>query len=276
MPWFPDFVAAVELARRDERAAGQADPVGQYLSAIERGDAGALESRWPGEVSIFDPHAGAIRDHQHLLEFVEQSQALLAEHHARIETVASTSTGGRAVVEYLAHVDRAVDQAGERIAWPVAVVAEFPDDRSVVFRIYCSQWQVFGLRPVRAPVLEATAVHPGGVVGSFLTALAVGDTGTAVDTFAPSGYLRDPLGRSHRGPDELRSFFTAGLRDGGIGLELCQTTDDGVRCAAEYNCVRWGSRALVPQAGMAVFERGDDGSLVAARFYDDVEPPSVA
>ena len=27
MPWFPDFVAAAELARRETRAAGQADPV---------------------------------------------------------------------------------------------------------------------------------------------------------------------------------------------------------------------------------------------------------
>jgi hypothetical protein len=29
MPWFPDFVGAVELAHRQTRAAGQADPVGQ-------------------------------------------------------------------------------------------------------------------------------------------------------------------------------------------------------------------------------------------------------
>ena len=28
MPWFPDFVGAVELARQQTRAAGQADPVG--------------------------------------------------------------------------------------------------------------------------------------------------------------------------------------------------------------------------------------------------------
>jgi hypothetical protein len=33
MPWFPDFANAVELVRRQTRAAGQADPVGQYLTA---------------------------------------------------------------------------------------------------------------------------------------------------------------------------------------------------------------------------------------------------
>jgi hypothetical protein len=52
MPWFPDFVGAVELARQQTRAAGQADPVGQYLAALNEGDAHTLETVWPGEVVI--------------------------------------------------------------------------------------------------------------------------------------------------------------------------------------------------------------------------------
>jgi hypothetical protein len=50
-------------------------------------------------------------------------------------------------------------------------------------------------------------------------------------------------------------------------------TDDGVRCALEYNCVRWGRYDLPPQAGIAIFERRPDGLLAAVRIYDDVEPP---
>ena len=50
-------------------------------------------------------------------------------------------------------------------------------------------------------------------------------------------------------------------------------TDDGVRCALEYNCVRWGSHDLQPQAGIGVYERGPDGPLAAARVYDHVEAP---
>ena len=50
-------------------------------------------------------------------------------------------------------------------------------------------------------------------------------------------------------------------------------TDDGVRCAMEYNCVRWGRHELPPQAGISVCERGQDGLLAAARVYDDIEPP---
>src|SRR5437899_8358554 len=48
MPWFPDFVGAVELARRQARAAGQADPVATYLTALSNGDSRALENVWPG------------------------------------------------------------------------------------------------------------------------------------------------------------------------------------------------------------------------------------
>jgi hypothetical protein len=59
---------------------------------------------------------------------------------------------------------------------------------------------------------------------------------------------------------------------GGIGVEHCAVTDDRVRCAVEYNCVRWGSHDLPPQAGLCVYERGP-GLLAAARAYDDVEPP---
>jgi hypothetical protein len=60
---------------------------------------------------------------------------------------------------------------------------------------------------------------------------------------------------------------------GGIGLQHCAVTDDGVRCALEYNCVRWGRHDLPPQTGIAVYERGPDGLLAAARVYDDVRSP---
>lgn len=61
MPWFPDFVGAVELARRQTRAAAQADPVGQYLTALNRRDTGIVEAVWPGKVVVYDPHATPAR-----------------------------------------------------------------------------------------------------------------------------------------------------------------------------------------------------------------------
>ena len=57
MPWFPEFANAMELARLQIRATGLADPVGQYLKALNQGDTHALETVWPGEVVIYDPRA---------------------------------------------------------------------------------------------------------------------------------------------------------------------------------------------------------------------------
>jgi ketosteroid isomerase-like protein len=272
MPWFPDFVSAVELARRQTRAAGQADPVGQYFTALNRGDTHLLETAWPGEVVVYDPRAGTIRGHKQLRRFVAQNKAWLADRRARIEIVASTSAGGRAVVELLAHLAG----EGRELAWPVAVVAESPDDLSVVFRTYCSQWPVDGRRHFRPPILPTGLAQPGDVVGRYQAALDAGDTDAIVNTFAPDGYYREAIGADagHRGAAELRSFFTRLFSaGGGIGLEHCAVTDDGARCALEYNCVRWGSHDLPPQAGICVHERGPDGLLAAARVYDDVEPP---
>jgi len=273
MPWFPDFVGAVDLVRRQTRAAGQADPVGQYVAALNRGDTHALEDVWQGDVVIYDPTAGEIRGHKQLRQFVRRSQFLLAERHARIETVTSTVSGNRAVVELLAHL--AYD--GRELAWPVAVVAESLDELSVMFRSYFSRRPIDGRHHVRRAILEPGAVHPGDVIGRYQAALAAGDIEAVVSTFAPDGYLREPIGPqfTHRGAAELRAFFRTCLSAGGIGLEHCAVTDDGMRCALEYNCVRWGGHDLPPQAGIIVYERSTDGLLAAARMYDDVEGPIV-
>jgi hypothetical protein len=272
MPWFPDFANAVELARRQTRADHRSDPVAGYVRALSSGDIHALETVWSGKVVVHDPRAGEVRGHRRLRRFVSESRSWLAEHHARTETVASTVVAGRAVVELLAHLS---GDAGE-LAWPVAVVAESPDDRSVVFRSYNSRWAITGRHEVRAPILEPALAHPDGVVACYQDALDAGDTEAIVSTFAANGYFREPASPqfTHRGAPELRSFFdlcfSAG---GGIGLQHCTVTDDGARCALEYNCVRWGSHELAPQAGIGVYERAPDGRLAAARIYDDVAPP---
>jgi ketosteroid isomerase-like protein len=272
MPWFPEFSSAVELARAQTRAADQADPVRQYFTALNDGDTRALEDVWPGEVVIYDPRAGEIRGHKQLRQFVRTNQSWMAERHVRTDMVAATCADGRAVVELLAHLEH----DGQDLVWPVAVVAESPNDRSVVFRTYCSQWPVDGRRHVRPPILEPRNASLGDVVTRYHTALDAGDADAIMRTFAPDGYLREFVGprSAHRGTDELRSYFircfSAG---GGIGLQHCAATDDGVRCVLEYNCVRWGNHELPPQAGLGVYERDPKGLLAAVRIYDDVDAP---
>jgi hypothetical protein len=121
---------------------------------------------------------------------------------------------------------------GAEVDWPVAVVAESANDRSVVFRTYCSRWPVDGARHVRPPILRAGANHPGDVVGTYQDALQVGDVDATVRVVAQDGYYRGPLGRAaiYRGTGELQSFFTECFEaGGGIDLEHCTVTDDARR-----------------------------------------------
>jgi limonene-1,2-epoxide hydrolase len=285
MPWLPEFVSAVELARVQTRADGRSDPVGQYVAALNSGDTHLLEDVWPAEVVVYDPRAGEVRGHRQLREFVKRSQGILADRAARIETLGSFAVPGRAVVELLAHLsprssigpagDPAGDPVGDQeVAWPIAIVAESTGDRSVVFRSYFSERPLDGQAHVRPPILPAGPEQPGGVVGQFQAALSAGDTDAVVGAFTPDGYFREPAGpgRVHRGSAELRSFFGARFGGGGgIDLEPCAVIDDGARCALEYNFVRRGDRELPPQAGIAVYELDPAGLLAAARGYDDVQ-----
>jgi hypothetical protein len=59
----------------------------------------------------------------------------------------------------------------------------------------------------------------------------------------------------------------------GIPLEHCAVVDDKRACALEYNVVWWGQTELPPEAGIAVYVRGESGKLAAARIYDDTDPP---
>ena len=273
MPWFPDFVGAVELARRQTRAEGEADPVGVYLDALNSGDLHALRNSWPGEVVVYDPHAGEVRGHRQLRQFVHRNQVWLAERHARIETVAATCVDGRAVVELLAHLT----DGGRETAWPVAVVAESPDDRSVVFRTYCSQ--LAGRPPPPHPAADPPARGTRSRATSSAATSPRCTPVTPTRSWAPSrrtGTSASPSERTlHRGAPELRAYFDRCFSAAAASAcEHCAITDDGARCVLEYNCVSWGRHTIAPQAGLAVYERGADGLLAAARLYDDLEAPA--
>jgi hypothetical protein len=160
-------------------------------------------------------------------------------------------------------------------------VADRNPDRTVkAIRVYHSLWPLTGEHRIRPPLLpEDPSLHAGGAPGDYQRALAEGAPEGILATFELDGYAQEPSGASYlyRGVEELREFYSHLFANGGgIGLEHCTLTDDGVRCAIEYNCVRWGATDIPPQAGVAVYERGGSGRLAAARIYDDVEPPAVS
>ena len=183
----------------------------QYFTALDAGDVRTLETAWPGDVVIYDPRAGEVRGHKELRRFVKRNQSRLAGLKTRSEPVASTTVGSRAVVELLAHLT--VD--GQPMSWPVAVVVESPDDRSVVFRTYCSQLPL-GREPARSgrryslPVLSSSGMSSAAIKPHSKPV-------TPTPSWTPSspdGYVREPIGphAEHRGTDELRAFYAGRCR----------------------------------------------------------------
>lgn len=223
---------------------------------------------------IQDPVRGLIRDVDQLAPFAAAEHDRLQQSYAVVTPVRDTRDNDRIVSE--ATLDL---RFGEPIQLPVALVGEHdPAGRlSGALRLYFSTWPVTRSHLVRPPLLRAVGELPlSEPIATYQRALAQGDLDTILAQFETDGYAREPSGGEflYRGTERLRQFYELLFGNGGgIELEHCTVTDDGVACALEYNCVRWGRAHLPPQAGVAVYERGSSGLLAAARIYDDIEPP---
>jgi SnoaL-like domain len=242
--------------------------------AADADDPERLLAAFPGGATIDDPRAGRVEGHAALKAYGASSAAWLGERKARARAVATTVGRTRSVGEF----DLELTHADSTFVLPVAVVVE-PDlgRRAASIRIYHSLWPLLGHHVLRPPLLgRDPAVAESDIVGAYQAALAAGDAQRIVATFEPDGCFREPAGPQYRVcgsaalDDFFGRFFSAG---GGILLEHCTVTEDGVRTALEFNAVKWGDTYLSPQAGIAVYERGPSGKIREARIYDDVQGP---
>jgi SnoaL-like protein len=241
-----------------------------YLALLLAGDSKAIAAAFSHEPSIDDPFAGAVHGADALARFVAERHAWLAARGAQLTPGPVTWVGGRTVVEAVLRLHH----DGRDIDLPIAVVGDdAPGGRVRALRVYHSFWPLEGHHRIRPPLLPAARnAHVDGFVADYQRALAAGDVDAIVATFEPDGYFREPSGEPyvHRGQAELRKFMTQILGAGGIGIEHASVTDDGIVCAIEFTAVRFGRKAITPQAGLAVYERAPSGRLRAARIYDDV------
>jgi len=274
------FTAPIAEARRAqaEEATSTNDAVPYYDGIMADEPDALVRSFAAGQPVLDDPRVGHIEGARALRAFAIGTAEWLRERDAMVENVALTRTPARTVEEVVLNL---LADDGGRVELPVAIVTDRNPDRTVkTIRVYHSMWPLTGEHRVRSPLLPADpTLHTEGTPGDYQRALAEGDLEGIVATFEPEGYAREPSGGAYlyRGAEALREVYAHGFANGGgIGLEHCTLTDDGVRCAIEYNCVQWGVTDIPPQAGVAVYERGSSGLLAAARIYDDVEPPSVS
>jgi hypothetical protein len=287
VPWQPELFSGPALAqmweRRAERDKRQAErdrrrdeklAAVPYFDGVMTGEIDALIGSFAGQPQLHDPVRGRVMGVPAFRRFVADTRTWLVDRDVRVETVNLIITPRRGVEELILHLDG--DDG--RIELPFALAADRDDDARIIeLRMYFSSRPLTGAHAIRPPLLQPDPdAHEPDVVGEYQRALASGDVEAVVAAFEPDGCMREPAGNAHMhcGSDRLRalyaSFFSNG---GGIPLERCAVTDDGRSCALEYNVVAWGRTRLPPQAGIAVYGRGDSGKLAVARVYDDTDPP---
>jgi hypothetical protein len=276
MPWLPELFSApvLEQIRRHAEADARAAAPVPYFAGVTSGETEALVQSFAGEPELHHPIRGRVKGRHAFERFVAETNAWLTARNAALGPVERIITPRRGIEETLLTLDG--DQG--RVELPIAIAADRDEDARIIeLRVYYDAWPLTGRHANRPPLLQPDPdLQPPDVVGEYQRALAAGDVEAAVAAFEHDAYVREPAGQAyvHRGRDELvalyERFFSNG---GGIPLEHCAVTDDGRSCALEYNVVRWGRTELPPEAGVAVYARGDTGKLASARIYDDADPP---
>jgi hypothetical protein len=240
-----------------------------YLSALANAEAEPLARRLGDRATVDDPIFGRKSGMPALGRYLEEVAVWLGKHSGAFEKVAFTVGSDRDVTEGTL----GLTFEGRRVTVPVAVVAERRREREIELRLYYSTRPIRGTHAVRSPLLpqdDEVIVPPP--VAAHLEALAKGNVEGIVASFEAGGSLRDATGQTHARGDGALGRFYERLCGGGPGYEVLKggRADDGRTCALEYTVVRARRQAVTPQAGLAVYERGESGLLRNLRVYDDV------
>ena len=274
MPFVPELFSAPALARLEDKWQRDKLVAVPYFDGLMAGEPDALVESFAAEPELHDPVRGRVKGARAFKAFVTEMNAWITRRNISVEDVGHVVTERRGFEEVVLHLD---GETG-RVALPIAIVADRQaDGRIEELRIYSSSWPVTGRHANRPPLLQPDPeLRASDVVAEYQRALAAGGLDAIVAAFEPHGYAREPAGGDyvHRGTDSLRSFYQQLFsNEGGIPLEHCALIDDERACALEYNVVRWGQTELPPEAGVAVYVRGQSGKLAAVRIYDDADPP---
>jgi hypothetical protein len=254
-----------------------------YMPALVSAQGEQLVRRLGERATVDDPIFGRTTGMPALARYLDEVASWLTKHNGAFDQLAFVTGSDRDVTE--GTLSLTFD--GRRVQVPLAVVAERRPEREVEMRLYYSTRPIKGTRAVRSPLLpQNDEVAVPMQVAAQLDALSRADTDGVLASFEDGATLRDAAGETHLktgdgGP--LRAFYEklcvvgggSGGKGGprGAGIEVLKgaRADDGRICALEYTVVRVHGKNVPPQAGLAVYERGETGLLRAVRVYEDVE-----
>ncbi len=244
-----------------------------YLPALVSSQTEQLMRRLGDRATVDDPIFGRATGIPALPRYLEEVAAWLKKHAAAFERLAFVTGSDRDVTE--GTLSLTFD--GRSVSIPVAIVAERRPEREVEVRLYYSTKPINGTNAVRSPLLpkdDEVAVPPP--IAAHLDAMSRGDVSGVVASFENGATLRDAAGTTHVKREDggpLRTFYENLLagdsQRGGVKVLKGARADDGSTCALEYTIVQVRGKDVAPQAGLAVYERGESGLLRAARIYED-------
>ncbi len=243
-----------------------------FYAALFDGDINDIRSMFVGEPFLNEPTKGPVQGKRAFDHFVRNYRQWMQRRNPRVDHIGSITGDNRTVEECILHLD----YKGESIDLPVAVIADLEGDKFTQIRIYHSMWPLFKHHSVRVPTLPVSdTLQVPPLIDQYMKCLSEGDAETIIGLFEKEAYVREPSGGEfkHTGLSAVSTFYKMALSNGGIPLEHCTCTYDGINCAVEYTINKWGNNDLPTQAGIAVYEKGSSGLLSAVRIYDDVKPP---
>jgi hypothetical protein len=251
-----------------------------YLPSLVAAQADQLVRRLGDRATVDDPIFGRTAGMPALARYLNEVAAWLGKHLGAFEQVAFVTGSDRDVTEGTL----SLTFEGRRVKVPVAIVAERRPEREVEMRLYYSTRPIKGTRAVRSPLLPKNdEVAVPVQVAAQLEALSRADIGAVIGSFENGATLRDAAGETYVKENDggpLRAYYericasSGGTVGGpGTGIEVLKgaRADDGRICALEYTVVRVRGKNVPPQAGLAVYERGETGLLRAVRVYEDVD-----
>ena len=273
MPFTPELFSASSLQRVEEKRRRKLVAV-PYFDGLMSRELDALVDSFAVTPELHDPVRGRVRGTRAFEAFASEASSWLRQHDASVEEVEHVITERHGFEEVILHFDGPNGRVIFRSqSWPTSAPtagskrcgstsatcrarAATPTDHlscSPIPSCACqTSWATISMRS--RPARSKRSWRPSNQTATRESRRET-RTCTGVATASVSFY-------------EL--LFSNG---GGIQLEHCRMIDDQRACGLEYNVVRWGETELTPEAGFAVYVRGPNGGLAAARIYDDADPP---